>query len=606
MIRVSDYAAGFLVEHGMRDIFLVSGGAIMHLVDSVGRQAGLRYWCNYHEQACGVSAEGYARATGGVGACLATAGPGGANLVTGLIGAWVDSIPVLALVGQVRRDLVADYGKVRQIGPQEGNIVGMARPVTKLALTVSDPSAIRRDLERALHAAVSGRPGPVLVEIPLDVQGSMVDPAVLERFPPPPPPATDRLERLRTEARGVLDLLRRARRPLFVGGNGIHLARAEALFSELLRKLPVPAVFPDAAKDLVAEDHPRNMGIFGTAGQRRANFAVQNCDCLVSLAAGLCVKKVGFNYQGFAPRARKVIVDIDEGQLRHQRVKADIAVQADIREFLELLLAEAERAPLDASPRWLAACARWRERYPLVTDDCRRDPSHVNSYVFVDRLSDAMGARDVLVAGNGLDTVSYIQAFRVKEGQRTMTSINWGAMGWDLPLAVGACVGSGRRRTVCLTGDGSIQLNIQELMTLGHHRLPVKIFLFNNMGYASIRATQRTFFDGRLVASDPSSGVANPDFSALAAAYGLRYDRIRDNAGAPAGIRRVLESDGPVLCEVNISPEQEITPKASAVRRDDGTFESRPLEDMSPFLPREEVRENMSLFDDEDEGGGGS
>jgi acetolactate synthase I/II/III large subunit len=598
-MKLSDYVMDFLVRHEIKEIFTVSGGGIMHLLDSLGRNPELRYYCNYHEQACAVSAEGYARVTNGVGACLVTVGPGGVNALSGILGAWTDSLPVLVIAGQVRRELIADYTKVRQVGPQEGNVVGMAKAVTKYAVTVLDPTMIRYELEKAYHKATSGRPGPVLIEIPLDVQGSEVEESKLVAYDEQPSNGSRDNPELLKLVREVVESLRSARRPLLLCGNGIHLARAEELLVRLLDKTGLPLVLPDAAKDLVAEDHPSNMGIFGAAGQRRANFAVQNSDCLVALGAGLCVKKTGFNLKGFAPNAKKVIVDIDEGQLFHQVIKADLPVLADIRSFLEVLLKELEGKRLNLSSKWLDACARWKARYPLIVEEFYQDREHVNSYVFMDILSDLLSNSDVVVGGNGLDTVSYIQAFKVKPGQRTMTSINWGAMGWDLPLSVGACLGSGKRRTICVTGDGSIQFNVQELLTIRRYSLPIKIFVFNNHGYGSIRGTQQNFFNGRLVGADFDSGVSNPDFKHLAAAYGLAYTYLRNNEVLRQELPRVLALDGPVLCEVNISREQGISPKVSAFRREDGTLESRPLEDMAPFLPREEVWENMHLFDND-------
>lgn len=597
-MRVSDYVVQFLCDRGADEVFLVAGGGIMHLLDSVGSDERMRYYCARHEQACAVNAEGYARVTNRPGVCMVTTGPGAINALSGILGAWMDSLPMLVISGQVRRDLIADFSLLRQMGPQEANVIEMARPVTKYAARVLDPTMIRRELECAWHCARTGRPGPAWIEIPVDVQGLPIDVDDLPGLTPGParPVPGDVLAK---NVGAVVDALRSAKRPLFICGNGIHLAGAEGLLAKLLDMAPVPVVLPDSAKDLVAEDHPRNMGIFGTAGQRRANFAVQNSDCLLALGAGLCSKKTGFNASGFAPRATKLVVDIDESQLNHQVIKPDVGIQADAGAFLRLLIRQLRERPLEPQGPWLDACDGWRRRYPLLLDEYFTDRNHVNSYVFMDRLSDLLGCDDVLVAGNGLDTVSYIQVFKTKRNQRTMTSANWGAMGWDLPLAVGACVGSGRRRTICVTGDGSIQLNIQELQTICHYALPIKVFVFNNAGFGSIRATQRNLFADRLVASDPATGVDDPDFEKMAAAFHLPYDRIADNVDVTDGIRRVLALDGPALCEVNISPDQEITPKASAFRREDGTLESRPLEDMSPFLSREEVWENMHRFDDE-------
>jgi acetolactate synthase-1/2/3 large subunit len=597
-MKLSDFVMQFLVKKDIRTIFLVSGGGIMHLVDSVGKNPDMRYYCNYHEQACAHSAEVYSRVTGKVGACLVTTGPGGTNALSGVASAWVDSIPILVLSGQVRQDLIADYTKIRQRGPQEGNVVEMARPVTKYAITLLNPQKVRYELEKALYLAINGRPGPVWLDFPLDVQGAEINETTLETFVPPAVKVVS--GRLEEQARQFIQIAREARRPLFLPGNGIHIAHAEKLMGELLERMPFPVVLPNCAKDLVPESHPRYMGVFGTAGQRRANFAVQNTDCVFFLASGINVTKAGFNYKGFAPKAKKIMVDIDEGQLYHQVIQPDFAVQADVNVFLTEVLRQINSDPLQfsPSPKWLKACTRWKERYPIILDEFYQDKEHVNSYVFVDKLSDILSSDDIVIAGNGIDEVSYWQAFKVKPSQRTMISGNWGPMGWDLPAAVGACIG-GKRRTICLSGDGSSQWNVQELLTIKHYHLPIKIFIFNNQGYTNIRLTQSNFF-GRLVGADESSGVSNPDFAHLAAAYGLAYSQICTNAEIENGILSVLQIEGPTLCELNIAVEQGITPKASAFRREDGTLESRPLEDMAPFLPREEIWENMHLFDEED------
>jgi acetolactate synthase-1/2/3 large subunit len=598
-LKLSDYVTGFLVEHGVRDIFLLSGGGIMHLLDSVGSQAELSYFCCRHEQACVVAAEGYARASGRPGVALVTTGPGAINALSGVVGAWYDSIPLIVISGQVRRDLIADFDKLRQKGPQEGDIRAMAGPVTKYMTTVTQPETIRYELEQAFYLAQSGRPGPVWIEIPVDVQALQVDEHDLVGFEPPSDDHLLEGADLHAAASALADELRKAKRPLIVAGAGIRLAHAEGRLAELMEVLQVPVVAPDAGKDLVAEDHPLNVGVFGPAAQRRANFAVQNCDLLVALAAGLSAKKVGFGYREFAGRARKIIVDIDRDQLDNQIIDADTRVQGDVGLFLDALIAEARLNPIPPRPRWLDACSSWKKRYPPIADDHLIETGYINSYVFMGALSDVMGVNDLLVTGNGLESVSFVQAFRVKSGQRAFTNFNWGAMGWDLPLAIGACVGSGGWRTVCVAGDGTVQMNLQELMTIRHYDLPVAVFVFNNGGYSTIRATQRGLLDGRITASDPATGVDDPDFETLARAFRLPYHRLAHSDGLASGIRTVLAESGPVLCEVMIGPDQEITPKASAFRRPDGSLESRPLEDMYPFLPREEVYENMHLFDED-------
>src|SRR5579863_1845646 len=425
-MRVSDYVVEFLVERGIQDVFLVSGGGIMYLTDAVGLNPRIRYYCNYHEQACVISAEGYARLRNGVGACLVTTGPGAANAISALPAAFVDSIPLLVIAGNVKRELIADFDKLRQLGPQEANTVAMARPVTKYAVSVRDPEMIRYEMEYAYAQATSGRPGPVFVEIPVDVQGALIDPQKLSGYTPAPKSSRDNLAEQVAE---VLALVRRAKRPILVCGNGVHRAGAQELLRSLFDRLRIPIALPITAKDIMEEDHPLCVGVFGTAGQRRANFAIQNSDCLLAIGAGLNVQKIGFNAKGFAPKAHKIIVDIDEAQLKHQILQPDLAVQADAGDFLREMMAQLEAAPYSASSRWLNACTNWRERYPLVVSEYFNDREHANSYVFLDRLSNALGPDDVVVTGDALDVASLFQSFRVKKGQRAVKS-GWGAMGW--------------------------------------------------------------------------------------------------------------------------------------------------------------------------------
>lgn len=591
MIKVADYILNFLVDHGVTDLFMVSGGGIMHLVDAVGRQPGLRYWCNYHEQASAAAAEGWAKLNRRPCACLATVGPGGVNLLSGVAGAWVDSVPMIVLTGQVRREIMADYARQRQKGPQEGDLAGLASHVTKRAVTLLDPRQVRVELEKAWHAATSGRPGPVWLDVPLDVQAAEVDPADLPTWRPPAPAAQDP-----DPVAKVAALLAASRRPLALAGNGVAWAGAGDLFRTFLDRTGLPALLTHTAKDLLPEDHPRNQGCFGPLGQRRANFALQSADLLLSLGSGLCLAKSGFNQAGFGPRARKVLVDLDPGQL--DQIPADLRIQADAKAFLEALLAALGPDGLAPRTAWLEACADWKAAYPTLEAQHLEPTPWVNTYRFMDRLSEHMGPRDVLVTGNGMDVVSFIQSFRMKAGQRAIQNGNWGAMGWDLPLTVGAAAARPGQRVVLVTGDGSFQWNVQELLTVGSHRLPVAIFLFNNEGYATIRGTQNAYFDGRFVGAGPGSGVANPRFEPLAQAYGLAYRRLDPAGDLDEAIAQVLEGPLPCLCEVPVAPEQAISPKASSFRRPDGTMESRPLEDMAPFLPREEIQAVMGRFSD--------
>ncbi len=595
-MKVSDYVIEFLVERGVSDIFMVSGGGIMHLVDSVGRHPGMRYICNHHEQACAIAAEAYARTRNGVGACLVTTGPGSTNALSGIAGAFVDSIPVIVISGQVRRDLIADYSKLRQFGPQEINIEDMARPVVKYFKTVRDPASIRHEMECAWWHATTGRPGPVWINLPLDVQGLQV-PTDLNAFEVPVQSAPASAQGLRAKVAEAIQMFSAANRPVVVGGNGIHLARAHERFARFIQTTHAPVLLTVGSVDLVDEAHPCNMGRFGPLGQRRANFALQNSDLILSLGASMSVSSIGFNTAGFAPGAKRIMVNVDENDLDKSNYQAHLAIAADVTEFFDEFERQSVDLKLGPPNEWLEACDRWRKRYPTVTPDYLSDSEHVNSYYFSRVLSKLLPSSAVVVTGNSLDFWSVFQTFEVKLGQRVFTNINYGSMGWDLPAAVGAAIARPNEMICLPTGDGSFQFNVQELLTIRANRLPVKIFVLNNHGYESIRSTQQNLFAGQYVGSSFESGLANPDFRALASAYGIPYERISDNNELEAKLPGVLALEGPVLCELNLSPAQTRTPKTISVRKPDGSFETRPLEDMFPFLPSDEVSENMHLFD---------
>ena len=599
-MKVSDYVMDFLYREGTTHVFTVSGGGIMHLLDSLARHSGLRYTCNYHEQACAIAAEGYSRVHTALGACLVTTGPGSTNALSGVAGAWVDSIPLLVVSGQVRRDLIADYSKVRQLGPQEINIDAMARPVTKYFTTIMDPTRIRYELEKAVSIARHGRPGPVWVNIPLDVQGASVDESALSAF--------DVLTEAAPARRGELDLqvdevyrrLRRSKRPVIVAGNGIRLANAHGVFERFVEHLGVPVLPTIGGTDAIHETHPCFVGRFGPLGQRRANFAIQNSDVILAVGASLSVATTGFNTESFAPRAAKIMVNIDPHEIAKVRPAPDVGIAADAGEFMERMLAAPPPMWGDTLEAWWRACRRWRTEYPAVPPDCHVDAAHVNSYVFADVLSDLLQDDDVVVTGNSLDWWSVYQAFKVKRGQRVFTNVNFGAMGWDIPAAIGACSARGGRRTVLVTGDGTFQFNIQELQTIAHHRLPIKIFVLNNGGYASIRSMQKTHFGGRLAGADETSGVSNPDFPSIAAAYGCRHVLVAANAELAPAIQSVIDGPAAALCEVIIDPAQDRYPKVMSRRREDGSMESGTLENMYPFLPPQEIARNMRMFETEE------
>jgi acetolactate synthase-1/2/3 large subunit len=606
MIRVADYIAQTLAAHGIRQVFLVTGGGAMHLNDAFGRCAGMRYVACHHEQACAIAAEGYARLSGRMAAVNVTTGPGGLNTLTGLHGAWTDSIPMIVISGQVRTEtLVAcqDDPSLRQLGDQEVDIVRVVSPLTKYAVLVTDPQTIRIHLERALHLAVSGRPGPVWLDIPMNVQGAFVDETTLPGFDPaedtPPRPATD----LDAAARTVLARLRAAQRPVILPGTGIRTAGAFDLFRQVVDRLGVPVATAFNAHDLLPEAHPCYVGRPGTVGDRPGNFAVQNADFLLVLGCRLNIRQISYNWKAFAREAFTVMVDVDPAELRKPTLRLDLPIQADLQAFLErlLLLAEGYEAP-HAHAQYLAWCQARRARYPVVLPEYRLKAEPVNPYCFAEALFEQLPEGQVIVTGDGTACVTTFQAAQLKEGQRLFTNSGCASMGYDLPAALGACIATedaaGRhQRVVCMAGDGSLQMNLQELQTLVTHRLPVALFLYNNQGYHSIRQTQRAFFPDNIVGCGTESGLGFPDFEKLCAAYGIPYHRVATHAQMREGIARTLAdaTTGPAFCEVLLDLEQGFAPKLSSRRLEDGRMVTSPLEDLAPFLSREELAENLLI-----------
>lgn len=598
MIKLSDYVMQFVAEQGVKTVFMLPGGGCMHLVESLGRQAGLRFVCNLHEQACAIAADAAAQYTNQLGVALVTTGPGGTNAITGVAGAWLDSIPVLMLSGQVKRADLAEGKGVRQMGFQELPIVKLVGPVTKYAVLVMDPDSIRYHLEKAVFLARSGRPGPVWIDIPLDVQAAMIDESRLSGFVPESEgfvakPATGALA---SQVTRVIDLLNQAKRPVILAGNGIRLADGLAEFESVVRMLGVPVLLTWKAIDLLADDDPLYAGRPGSIGQRGANFTLQNADFLLVLGARLDHGQTGYNHTNFARGARKVMVDIDPAEIAKMATPIDEGVVADARDFLAEWQRQNGRVKaVDRGP-WLARCRAWQTRYPLITPEHWAREDGVDLYALVDALSEAMNSGDLLIPGSsGQCSELTMQAFRVKRGQRIFNTEGLGPMGFGLPAALGGCLASGGRRTVCLDGDGGIQMNIQELETLRRLNLPVKLFVLNNRGYGSIRISQKNYFQGHYVASDESSGLTLPDMCRVAAAYGLPTRRLEANRDLRQQVAEILAAPGPYLCDVVVPKDQPTSPKLSSFQRKDGSMASKPLEDLWPFLDRDEFRRNMVI-----------
>lgn len=588
MIRVADYIAQALVDHGIRDVFMVTGGAAMHLNDAIGRNHGLSYICCHHEQACAMAAASYYRLTNKLAAVNVTAGPGGTNAITGVFGAFVESLGMVVVSGQVKFETTVRSANVplRQLGDQEIDITRIVAPITKYAVMLTDPETVRHHVEKAIYLAREGRPGPVWLDVPMNVQGAMIDPDQQEGFTPP----AHEQRPIAETANRILELVSRAERPVIFAGSGIRLAGAEREFLTLVDRWNVPVVTGFNAHDLLWSGHPCNIGRQGTIGDRAGNFAAQNADVLLIIGSRLTIRQISYNWENFAPNAFKIVVDIDEAELQKPTIKPDLPVHADAGELLRALN---ELPAPPAHDEWLQWCQSRRERYPVVLPEYENDSRGINPYFFIKRLFDELPEEAIVVTGDGTSCVATFQAAQLKRGQRLYSDGGCAPMGFDLPAAIGACIASGRERIVCLAGDGSIQMNIQELQTIATNQLPISIFVLNNNGYLSIRLTQKSFFPDNPVGADPESGVGVANFAALAAAYGLGYASARTNDGLAGAIRTTLDFAGPALCEIFLDPEQPFAPKTSSRRLPDGRMVSAPLEDMFPFLERDEFEQNM-------------
>ena len=593
-MRVADFVFSFLADHGVKDVFLVTGGGAMHLNDALGMERRINYVCNHHEQASAIAAEGYVRAGGRLGVVSVTSGPGGTNALTGVIGQWLDSVPVLYLSGQVKKETcVFSYpgSGLRQLGDQEINIIDIVAPVTKYAATVTEPEQIKFELQRAIHEATSGRPGPVWLDIPLDVQGAVIAPESLPEFNPQAGNTPHGLND--DDFTQVLEEITQAERPVIIAGHGIRIAGAGKDFLRLLDVLKIPVVTTFNGFDLVPTQSEYFVGRIGTLGSRAGNFALQNADLVLSIGSRNNIRQISYFWQSFARYARKIVVDIDPAELNKPTVKPDIALHGDAGEFVRGLLDVAGKHDIPSKANWLDWCRERKARYPVVLDSYRKSSANgIHPYYFVEALTSLLPDDACVVAGNGTACVALFQAGLVKEGQRFFWNSGCASMGYGLPAAIGACVAR-RGKVVCVTGDGSLQMNLQELQTVKHHRMPLVLFVLNNQGYRSIEQTQTGFFESRFVGCNAESGVSFPPCDKLADLYGFSYARIDSTDDIVPVLDRVLNLDEPVLCEVVLNKNYVFSPKLSSEKKPDGRIVSKPLEDLFPFLDRDEFRSNM-------------
>ena len=592
-MRVADFVAKFILEElGVEHVFTLTGAGIMHLTDGLASNKKLKTICPHHEQTASMALEAYSRATENFGVGIFTTGPGSTNAITGLAGAWQDSVPCLFISGQVKvAEASSQTGikKLRQFGVQELDIIPIVESITKYAVTVTEPEKIRYELEKAVHIAKSGRPGPVWIEIPMDIQSAIIDDD-LEKF------ETEQKEKPKIDKNQIeliVELLQKSKRPIIISGQGVRISGAIELLSKLVKLFKIPVVTPYLGIDTIRHDEESYIGKTGVKGERAANLAMQNSDLILSIGSSLHVSVIGYNYQQFAREAKKIIVDIDEITHSKRTINIDQFVHGDARDFLNLLLEQLTDENSLNYASWLEKCNDWKEKYPTCLPEYKNTKNEVNSYFFIDQVCKNSKEGDIFVADAGGTFYAVSQAVTLtKPNQRYIPSSAMATMGYSLPAAIGISVATGNR-VISFTGDGSLQQNIQEFQTLVEYNLPVKLFVLNNDGYHSIRTSQTNYFEKRYIGESSQSGISFPDTVKIAEVYGIKAFRINQPSEVNDIVNQVLNYDGPVICDVIVPREQEIVPTVASRVNDDGSMSSTPLEDMYPFLDRKEYKKNM-------------
>ena len=594
-MRVADFVANFIVEElNVKQVFTITGAGIMHLTDGLACNKKLQTICPHHEQTASMALEAYSRASENFGVGIFTTGPGSTNAITGLAGAWQDSVPCLFISGQVKLAEASSQSgikKLRQFGVQELDIIPIVESITKYAVTVTQPEKIRYELEKAVHIAKSGRPGPVWVEIPMDVQSAKIT-HELEKF------EIKQSEKPKINEKQIdliIKLLQNAKRPIIISGQGVRIAGAIELLTKLVKLFKIPVVTPYLGIDTIRHDEKSYIGKTGVKGERAANLAMQNSDLILSIGSSLHVSVIGYNYKQFAREAKKIVIDIDEISHKKQTIDIDQFVHADAKDFLNILIKKSIKNKISKYTSWLKKCDEWKNRYPTCLDNYKNTKNEINSYFLIDQVCKNSKAGDIFVSDAGGTFYAVSQAVTLtKPNQRYIPSSAMATMGYSLPAAIGIAVAT-NNRVISFTGDGSLQQNIQEFQTLVEYDLPVKLFVLNNDGYHSIRTSQTNYFQKRYIGESPKSGISFPDTLKIAKAYGIKAVRINQPSQILNTINEVLNYEGPVVCEVIVPREQEIIPTVASRVNADGTMSSRPLEDMYPFLDREEYQNNMFI-----------
>jgi len=584
-IRVADIVASFLVEKGIKDIFTLTGGGAMFLNDGIESNKNINSICNHHEQACAMSAVGYAKYKNELAAVMLTTGCGATNAITGLLDAWQDNTPVIFISGQIKRKETSRNSKtsLRQFGVQEADIISVVDSLTKYAVMINEPNEVLFHLEKAVYLALNGRSGPVWLDIPLDVQGASVDENDLKHFIP---------EYTNNQSiKGIdsfLKLYKNSKRPIILAGNGVRLSGSIDKLREFARNNNIPCVVSYLAIDYFEQDNPNYVGRLGIKGDRAGNFAIQNSDLIICLGSRLSVSLTGFEYELFARSSKLVVIDIDEKEHKKNTVSIDYFIKSDVGVFFQTIQ---DRVDKKQHGDWQEKCIYWKNKWPVYQKGY--DLNSVNMYEFVKALSELSTEDSIVVSDAGSSFYVTAQSFILKNiNQRHITSGGQADMGFTLPAAIGACVAS-NKPVIGITGDGSFQLNIQELQTVKHLNLPIKLFVWNNNGYSSIRATQDKFFEGRRIGTDKTSGVSFPEVEKIAYAYDLPYVKINNVSELRKKLSEIIDSKGPIICEVICPENQEIIPAVSAVKNKDGSMTSKPIEDMYPYLERNEFFREM-------------
>jgi len=587
-MNVSQYIVQYLEDYGIEDIFLVTGGGAMHLNNSIANSKKIKYTCFHHEQAASICAEGYYRSSGKIAVVCCTSGPGGTNCLTGVLGQWLEGIPCLYLSGQVKYETTIsscpEIG-LRQLGDQEVNIVDIVKPITKYAKMITNPDEIKIELDKALHIASTGRFGPCWLDVPLNIQGAVVDEKKLLSFFDFNPNRLYMSDYLMQE---IAFEIYNAKRPLIIAGHGIKLSKSKQWFLDLINNSDIPVVTTFNGFDIVPSDHKNFVGRIGTIGNRSGNFALQNADLIICLGTRNNIRQVSYAWKGFAKNAKKIIVDIDKAELNKSTIQGDIKVNINVKEFIyELLL----RIPFEGYNNWLKWCKERQQKYPIVLEDYRKQ-NEINPYLFMEALTEQLPNDAIVVAANGTACVTLFQAGIVKENQNIFWNSGCASMGYALPAAIGASIANGNKEVICIEGDGSIQMNLASLQTIKLYKLPIKIFILNNKGYSSIKQTQTNLFDGNLIGCTKETGVSFPDFQKLAYLYDMKYFKLWNTNELDFDIDYILEYEDSCICEV-ILGDYTFQPKLSSQKMSDGTMVSQPLENMYPFLSKEELESNM-------------